>query len=228
MISSQATGKAITERRHQIVFFGGHGSSTIFSSVASERAQYDAQNSVMGSLFLSRCHAAFLEECLDLEASLRRKLNLDVADFQKVADFLVPPESLHNNPIIQAATICLYQLLRYFAEIENPDSRPEPSGKQILEAVGVCSGLLPAIVVATSSTTHELLEHGVAAFRLAFRIARGSATYGLNYEKPTEKRDSWTLIVVGSSQGQVCERLESFYVHVSKHVWRCLFPLAKL
>lgn len=205
-----------SEERHQILLFGGHGSSTIFSSVAARRAEDDANHSAAAAIFLSRCHAAFLEEYLSLDDVSKKNLGLDLAHFQDQQQFLVPPQIFHRNAIVQATTICLYQLLRYIAEVERPGSRLEASGKRILETVGVCSGLLPAAVVAASRSIHEFIEYGVAAFRLAFRIAYRSAVHGLSYERDAGKKGPWTLLVIGLNMSQAEEKAERFRVQVNQ------------
>lgn len=222
MVSANAAGNSAPAERHQIVLFGGHGSPTIFSPVAARRAKTDAKDSAPGAILLSRCHAAFLEECLGLEDTSRRKLGLDLTNFQSPKSFLVPSESLQKNPIIQATTICLYQLLRYTAEVDSPGSRLEVSGKQVLETVGVCSGLLPAAVIATSATIPELIDHGVASFRLAFRIACRSAIYGHGYEGGTDRIGSWALIIIGLNQRQAEEQVKNFCVQVSEEAQKYL------
>ena len=215
MASAIGAGKPVLGERNQIVLFGGHGSTTTFSSVAAKRAQSDSDQSASGAIFLLRCHAAFLEECLGLEYWLLPKLGLNLTDFQNPKNFLIPPESLQKNAVVQATTICLYQLLRYIAEVERPNSQLDASGKQVLETVGVCSGLLPAAVVATSATTSELIENGVSAIRLAFRIACRSAIYGHCYTGGKGNNGSWTLIVKGLDRAQAEEKLENYYAHVS-------------
>ena len=224
MNSTNPAGQPASTERHQIILFGGHGSPTIFSSVPAHRAEDDANQSAAGAIFLSRCHAAFLEEYLSLDDTSRRKLGLDLANFQSPKYFLNLPQSLHENAIVQATTICLYQLLRYIAEVERPGSRLDASGKQVLETVGVCSGLLPAAVVAASRTVSELIDYGVAAFRLAFRIAYRSAIHGHNHERDAETKGSWTLIVIGLSQDQAEEKVERFCVQVSEQLQHDLPP----
>lgn len=129
MASKIAAGRSAPQDRHQIVSFGGHGSTTIFPSVAAQRAQSDFDQSDSGAIPLLRCHAAFLEECLGLEDWPLSKLGLNVTDFQNQKNFLHPLEPLQKNPIVQATTICLYQLLRCIAEVECPNPQLDASGK---------------------------------------------------------------------------------------------------
>lgn len=70
--------------------------------------------------------------------------------FQNRDDFLRPPVSIQDNAVVQAVTICLYQLLRYIAEANGLERRLDPIGSHILEAVRLYSGLLLSAVMATS------------------------------------------------------------------------------
>ena len=217
MGSTQPSGEPEPFRRNQVVLFGGHGSSTIFSSLASKRARHDSQTSAPCSIFLSRCHAAFVEDCLRLGEESNHILTQDFRTiFQNRDNFLTPPVSVQNNAIVQAVTICLYQLLRYIAEADGPDPRLDPTGRHILEAVGICSGLLPSAVVATSRSTQDLIENGVAACRLAFYVAYRSTLHGRTYESPNEENQSSALIVTGISQVEADEKLNSFCSQVSE------------
>ncbi|KAL8778964.1 MAG: hypothetical protein Q9213_007164 [Squamulea squamosa] len=208
-------------RKNQVVIFGGHGSSTLFSSIAYKRAQHDSQTSAACSIFLSRCHAAFLEDFLRLEEASDNVLNHDFrATFQNRDNFLSPPVSVQNNPIVQAVTICLYQLLRYIAEADGPGPRLDPTGRHVLEAVGICSGLLPSAVIATSQSTQELIENGIAACRLAFYVAYRSTLHRHMYESPNEESRSSTLIVTGMTQEEAEQKEVSFCTQYKRHLIR--------
>ncbi|KAL8893769.1 MAG: hypothetical protein Q9192_004942, partial [Flavoplaca navasiana] len=206
-------------KKHQVVIFGGHGSSTLFACAASERAQRDAQSSAACSIFLSRCHAAFLEDCLRLGPDPGQTISEEIRTILQNRDnFLAPPVTVQSNAIVQAVTICLYQLLRYLAEADGPEPRLPPDGSHILESVGVCSGLLPSAVVATSQSISGLIEHGVAAFRLAFYIAHRSVLHGHVYELPDDKHRSWTLIVTGMSELEADKKVERFRAQHERRV----------
>ncbi|KAL8861117.1 MAG: hypothetical protein Q9178_002331 [Gyalolechia marmorata] len=217
----QPSAKLESLRRNQVVLFGGHGSSTLFSSVASKRARQDSQSSAACSIFLSRCHAAFLEDCLRLGEDSGHILNQELRTiFQDIDNFLTPPASVQSNAVVQAVTICLYQLLRYIAEADGPGSRLDPTGRHILEAVGICSGLLPSAVVATSQSTQELIENGVAACRLAFYVAYRSTLHGHMYESPDEESRSSTLIVTGITQEEIEQKEISFCAQYKRQLIR--------
>ena len=194
----------------RVVLFGGQGSSHIFSATASHRAVNDARQSTAGALFISRCHAAFLEDCLSIDIKLRNSINLNLADFHDPKDLLTPQQSLHANPIIQATTLCLYQLLHYLAELDRLDLNPTNLTSQVLETTGICSGLLSAAVVATSDDITKFICHGVAAFRLAFWTAFRVSRHGSAVEGVLETPTQWSLIVMGLSRDELEKKMELF------------------
>ncbi|KAL9033530.1 MAG: hypothetical protein Q9180_005898 [Flavoplaca navasiana] len=218
MSASELSGQPQSNnRKHQVIVFGGHGSSTLFAGAASERARKDAHSSAACSIFLSRCHAAFLEDCLRLGPGPGQTISEEIRTILQNRDnFLTPPVTVQSNAIVQAVTICLYQLLRYLAEADGPGPRLAPDGSHILESVGVCSGLLPSAVVSTSQCISDLIEHGVTAFRLAFYLAHRSLLHGHVYELPDDKHRSWTLIVTGMSEFEADEKVERFCAQVSQ------------
>ena len=200
----------------RVVLFGGQGSSNVFSATTSHRAVDDARQSSAGALFISRCHAAFLEDCLSIDVKLRNSINLNLADFHDPKDLLTPQQSLHANPIIQATTLCLYQLLHYLAEIDPLDLNLTALTSQVLETTGICSGLLSAAVVATSDDIMTFISHGVAAFRLAFWTAFRSARHSSAVEGVPETPTQWSLVVMGLSCDELEKKMELFQRQVRK------------
>ena len=217
--SIMASLQATVTSRHRVVLFGGQGSSSIFSAATAHRAEDDAHQSAAGALLLSKCHAAFLEDCLSLDVESRKSLDINLADFHNLKDLLIPQPTLHSNPIIQATTICLYQLLHYLAEIDRLGMNPKSLSDQVLETTGICSGLLPATVVATSKNVESFISFGVAAFRLAFWIALRSARYGYTIEEVSNGRSPWSLVVIGLSPSEVREKLRIFEEQVRKMLY---------
>lgn len=228
MSELEVSDKPQSNVKHQVVIFGGHGSYALFAGIASERARKDVHSSAACSILLSRCHAAFLEDCLRLGPGPGQTISEEIRRILQNRDnFLTPPVTVQSNAIVQAVTICLYQLLRYLAEADGPEPRLAPDGNHILESIGVCSGLLPSAVVATSQSISGLIEHGVAAFRLAFYIAHRSVLHGHDYELPDDKHRSWTLIVTGMSELEADKKVERFRAQVSEaenHLARLFRP----
>lgn len=201
--------------RRRIIIFGGQGSSNTFSSTAISTAVNDAKSSVAGTILLSNCHAAFLKGCLSLDLDSRRKIGVEPDNFLELKDFLAPPQRFHNNAIIQATTICLYQLLHYLVETASRDLDFDTSRKRILEATGFSSGLLSATVVATSRTIEEYVSFGVEAFRLAFWIACRTKINGYKFTNIHDQMESWSLVVLGLPQVELQARLDEFHEQVS-------------
>lgn len=210
-----ASQRTDSVERRRVIIFGGQGSSSLFSSAATSSAQDDAKSSVAAAVLLSHCHDAFLKDCLSLDLDSRQKTGVDPSSFHELKDFIAPPQRFHNNAIIQATTICLYQLLHYLVEIARRDLDFDTSKKQILETTGFSSGLLSATVVATSSTIGEYVSFGVEAFRLAFWIACRTNINGHEFTNTRDPMGSWSLVVLGVPQVDMQAKLNEFHEQVS-------------
>ncbi|CAG8892509.1 unnamed protein product [Penicillium egyptiacum] len=156
-------GMAASQR---IVFFGGQGSRAIFSSKTSaELNQSIQQSSSVESLFKA-CHAAFLGE---IEATKNYNTgpswaNLD--DFQSPDLLISVPQEHWQNPIVQGVALCLQQLATYLQQSPSLDHVQSPP----LGVIGFCSGVLPALVLASSRSISDYIEHSRQAIRLAYWI----------------------------------------------------------
>lgn len=194
----------------RVVLFGGQGSPTLFSPQAAATAIEDAQSSSTAAILLSKCHAAFLEEVYSLGSRRKQVFPDQIHTFHSVEKFLAPELAFRDNGIIQGTTICLYQLLSYISSLERRQKSVDSAFQETLETSGICSGLLPAIVVASSRTTEEFIELGVEAFRLAFWIGYRSSLYCQTIPGHHDKELPWLLVVVGLNEGQIIEELKNF------------------
>jgi len=200
-----------------VVLFGGQGSTSIFSATAAATAEQDAQSMTRGSILLSRCHAAFLEEIASLEAESQRLLAIDPALFTSPHDLLKPTTRYHTHPVLQATTIYLYQLLRYLAESQRDDEyrRFEYLFDRLQETSGFSSGLIPAAVVACSPNLDEFVDSGIQGFRLAFWIACRTFLGDLNTNAGVDDgvgpEVTSSLVIRGLCPDQVEERLSQHY-----------------
>ncbi|KAL8719406.1 MAG: hypothetical protein Q9225_003591 [Loekoesia sp. 1 TL-2023] len=200
----------IERQRNRIILFGGQGSPSLFSDAAVAAAEEGCRNSVAAAILASKCHVAFLEELRSLNPREQQIIGIEPSQFRNQRDFLSPPREYHRNGLIQSTTICLYQLLRYAVELEQPTLDDEFSAEQILETTGFCSGLLPAAVAASSTTSSDVVQFGTEAFRLAFWTACRTILEGQKQTKAEEEDESWSLVVLGLSRAQVEERVEQF------------------
>ena len=194
----------------RVVLFGGQGSPTLFSPQAASTAIEDAQSSLTAVVLLSKCHAAFLEEIHSLGSRRKQVFPNQIETFQSVDKFLAPEFPFRDNAIIQGTTICLYQLLSYISSLERRQKSVSSAFQETLETSGFCSGLLPAIVVASSPTVEQFIELGVEAFRLAFWIGYRSTLYCQSILGHHDKELPWLLVVMGLNKDQIAEKLENF------------------
>lgn len=196
--------------KRRIILFGGQGSPNLFSFAASSTARCDAGSSSAAAILLSRCHAAFLEDYDSLDQNEKDRLNIDISKFHRAEDFLVYPNLYRLHGLIEAATMCLYQLLHYLAELERSLEDFNFWSESIQETTGFCSGLIPATVVASSRTLPEFIDHGVEAFRLAFWIGCRTVLESVKLYGACEDETSWSLVILGLELPQVEELLRTF------------------
>ncbi|KAI9884338.1 MAG: Type I Iterative PKS [Watsoniomyces obsoletus] len=205
----RSTRKMGSARR--IVLFGGQGSSSLFSPPAAATASLDAHSSPVAAELLSKCHAALLSELQVLTEDPLKIIEGLVEDFITPEKLLAPGSAHRENPIIQGTTICLYQLLRYLAEVQGNEAGVEHVFPELLEVTGFCSGLLPATVVASSRTAREFIEFGVAAYRLSFWIGYRSSSYCQDLLGRRWKDLPWSLVLTGIDRSQVSQALDTFH-----------------
>ncbi|KAI0470409.1 hypothetical protein GGR56DRAFT_149086 [Xylariaceae sp. FL0804] len=200
-------------KEYRFVIFGGQGSPSVYSPSAATTAERNVQSSSSCSILLSRCHAAFLQDIESLDAQSQHVLSIDTAHFSSPDDLLRPSEHYHTHAVIQATTIYLCQVLHFLGETQRGDASFEDSFDRLHETAGFSSGLLPATIVARSSTLDEFVASGIEDFRLAFWIAyrshlaclgAGTTPPGDIHEKPEATS---SLVIRGLSLSQVESRL---------------------
>ncbi len=198
----------------KIVLFGSQGSLSPFSSRCALTAAKDAKSSSAAAILLSKCHAAFLKDSQGLvEAGSEVSWNkYDI--FTSPQQLLAPDAAYHQDPIIQGTTLCLHQLLRYLSHLEDTGSNVESSIHKIWETAGLCSGILPAAVVASSASVANFIEFGVGAFRLAFWASYRSALYCQKLLRSGWKDIPWSLVIIGLNKDQILAKLQGFHSQV--------------
>ncbi|KAL9583818.1 MAG: hypothetical protein Q9212_002491 [Teloschistes hypoglaucus] len=201
----------IERQRDRIILFGGQGSSSLFADAAIAAAKESCKNSVAAAILVSKCHASFLEELRSLDPHEQKLVGIESSHFINQHDFLSPPLAYHRNGLIQSTTICLYQLLRYLVELEQPALDNGFSSEHILEATGFCSGLISAAVAASAVTSSDVVQFGTEAFRLAFWTACRTVLEGQKQTMVSEEDESWSLVVMGLNKAQVEDRIDQFY-----------------
>ena len=190
----------------------------MFSDSAAAAVKDITSNSAVAAIFVSRCHAAFLEEYLSLTPQEQELIGVDLDTLHDQSAFLAPGKDHRCNGLIQATTICLYQILLYISEAEQQAVELGDLTEHILETTGLCSGLIPAAVIASSSTLVDVVNYGVEAIRVAFWTAYRVVLEGQKQAGVLDNHDAWSLAVLGLSLSQVKEELERFCVQVGVSV----------
>ncbi|KAK7978163.1 hypothetical protein PG988_005653 [Apiospora saccharicola] len=166
-------------------------------------------------------------EIASLDARSRDLLGIDVSCFRSTRDLLKPKVQYHTHPVVQATTIYLCQLLHYISETQHGSASYEETFGKLREINGLCSGLIPATVVARSRSLDELVASAVHGFRLAFWVACRTHLYTLGLKRGDHVGDhdgehsnleaTLSLVTRGLSRGQVEEKLSQHYAeHDSK------------
>ena len=207
----------IPKQKERIILFGGQGSPSLFSHAAVAVAEHNCKASVSAATLASKCHAAFLEEYASLSTQEHQVLGIDIHKFHHLDNFLHPRQEYHRNGLVQSMTICLYQLIQYVAVVEAEVSIVGNGcfTEQIMETTGLCSGLIPAAVVASSQSLSDVVRFGTEALRLSFWTACRSILEGRKQNQTLTDDDAWSIVVKGLSRSQVEQRLDQFSQQVS-------------
>ena len=198
----------------KIILFGGQGSLNQFSSRSALTAANDTKSSPAAAILFSKCHAALLEDLQDLSSGGAEVSWNGYDVFTSPQQLLAPDAAYHQDPIIQGTTLCLHQLLRYLANLEDSGSNVESSFCNVRETTGLCSGILPAAVVASSASVGKFIEFGLGAFRLAFWASYRSALYCQKLLKSGGKEIPWSLVIIGLNKDQILAKIQEFHSQV--------------
>ncbi|KAL4915855.1 hypothetical protein BDW62DRAFT_203307 [Aspergillus aurantiobrunneus] len=194
---------------HRVAFFGGQGSRTVFASETSATAIRQSKSHTGGRL-LSTCYDAFAQELSDARNHEKRQnsLLLELTELTTPESLLSPPATHQTNPIIQGISLLLQQVLSYChsAEMSNiqPHSLQEPASEWD-EVVGFCSGVLPALVLATSRSIEDLIQGSEHAVRLAFWIGYRVALLCEERAGAQWRASPWSVAVSGLKEEDVTQ-----------------------
>ena len=209
--------------------FGGQGATSIDSPQVLERARRDASSS-SGAFLLSACHEALHMELASLRPEELALTKMVIADFKTPDALLAVTQNQYSrNPIISGTRLFVVQALRYlaFAEWSHSQAEHRPSFDDILKdnansgigVLGFSSGILPACVVAASSSTIQFITNAVQGYRLAFWIglraqehrSRTLQERGL----PDDCSLPWSAVFRGISKTSAEERIAASPIKVS-------------
>lgn len=201
---------AFMKHTPRVILFGGQGTRALFSSSTAQTIQKDVYQSSAVSALVSQCHAAFLQEIASLDSDTKHVLDLNDTEFHDIKHFLGPSPKYRRNGLIQATTICLYQLVHYLAETERSHGTFASALEDVLEVTGFCAGLITAAVVAASNSVAQFQKFAVEAFRLSFWVGCRTAIAGRKGLNQQSEEGSCLLVVSGLSHEDVTRRLEEF------------------
>lgn len=200
--------------RRRIVLFGGQGSRSLFSSATVSMIEEDIATSPAVSILLSKCHVAFLEEISSLDEEAKQLLGLDLSLFSNAWSLLSVEGEYQQHAVVQATTLCLYQLLHYLGEAERQSAAFETLFNEILETTGFCAGLIPAAVVASSRNIGQFIAFGVEAFRLVFWIGYRAMIRSLKCSGKQSLEATWSLVISGLDQAKVEKSISGVNAYV--------------
>jgi malonyl CoA-acyl carrier protein transacylase len=205
-----------------VLLFAGQGSRTTFSVASSKTALQKSLCHHVASLVLERCHEIFLHDLSTLTCDERVILTEEEAKSLKTPEDLVSPStSLAENPVVQAVTFYLHQILEYIVYAASDKDRKKP--RTLSEVAGFCSGILPALVIAADAAIESpaFLDYTVGAFRLAFWIAIRSSLFSKAIGGTKWRDLPWSLVVAGLTR----EELETSLADSRSHVRSPCQPL---
>ncbi|KAA8573325.1 hypothetical protein EYC84_003812 [Monilinia fructicola] len=146
------------------------------------------------SNFLEQVHAALQDELASLPSTVRRHVTV----FSSVSEFTERYfEADQPDLAVESAITCLAQLTHFIGFFEeHPLEYLESSNTEVL---AVCTGLLAASAVASCKSLTSLVPLAVQAVRIAFRLGSRVAAVGSQLESASDRRKTWSTIVLGIS-----------------------------
>ena len=199
----------------RIFLFGGQGSTTTFMSGAATASINAVKSSAEAATLLSRCHAFFLEDLCSIENSTDEGIAIDRSLFPDPYSLLSPPDRYRMNGVLQGLTLLLHQLLHYIAYVRESRKDFNVVFNEIEETTGLCSGMIPALVVASSQNIQKFIHHGVEAFRLVFWVGYHGTLRSRNENRGGFDDQNWLLKLSGVKRSELQQRLDNYAARVS-------------
>lgn len=208
-------------RPTRIPLFTGQGNPAV-NTVQTHQQAVRASQSSFGGLLLSSCHHLFLQELSSLSPEEALHVNLLPSDFSTPDSLLAVPSPQHStNAVISGTRLFLIQTLLYLYFESASDSSTSPShsfGASLISnselqagILGFSSGILPATVVATSSSTIDYIYRSVQAFRLAFWIGVRAHIYASStLTNSIQRALPWSLSFSGLDKARVQSAIDDF------------------
>ncbi|PLN86967.1 hypothetical protein BDW42DRAFT_198421 [Aspergillus taichungensis] len=171
---------------HQVAFFGGQGSRTIFARDVCDAVTQQTRRSATASSLLDSCYEAFLDELsIAKEESTDRpcQVLLELTEVMEPDNLLSPPVVLQSNPIMEGISLLIHQLLAYLRTIHTKKT-----------------GDHSRHLVATSASTQDFQQSSKQAVRLAFWLGYRVSQFGEQVAGDQWRASPWTMILGGITE----------------------------
>lgn len=155
--------------------------------------------------FLEQAHAALQEELISLPSTSRRHIHI----FSSISEFTERYYAAGQPDLAIESTItCLAQFIHFIGFFEEqPIKYLQPASTEVL---GICTGLLAASAVASSTSLLSLIPLAVQALRIAFRLGSRVAAIGDQLESQKDRQQTWSTVVLGISPEDAAAALAAF------------------
>ncbi|KAF9025646.1 ketoacyl-synt-domain-containing protein [Hymenopellis radicata] len=172
-----------------ILVFNGQGAAD--SKLSQMRAVVLQSTSVPAvSVLLTACHEAFRAEMSTLPAS---ESGVDLTDFPTKESLLAVNENRYTyNAIMSGSTLFLVSSHGIVKWVDS----------HVVGVIGFSSGILPAVVAATSNSLPSFLHHAVEAYKLALWIGFRAHRYREEIMRHSfvERAAPWSLVFLGTDK----------------------------
>ncbi|KAJ8133352.1 hypothetical protein O1611_g271 [Lasiodiplodia mahajangana] len=180
-----------------VLLFNGQGTKEHFfdQDTVAELKNHLGDAGSSFELFLQQCLDAFYSECSDLNEKERMVLGCDPSKFYENPEALLfPPESIRSHPVAETISLYIRQILELVVYAAQSKVHP-----RIVEVTGVCTGLIPAVLAAStlSYESTEFLDSALHGFRLLFWIGLRSASACHDLNGDLAPHSTWVLSTFG-------------------------------
>lgn len=193
-----------------IPIFAGQGTS----AANSLHTIKDCLCSTTSKFLLSRCYEAFTAELQSLSVQDLALLDINIDDFKTEQDLLHFHNRYATNAVLSGSSLLLIQVLRYLSFLEASNASFQCTLEANTTVLGFSSGILPACVVASSTSPMSYISNALEAYRLALWIGIRIQSYRTQtLTLASLKRDSslpWSLVVLGLTPETLEKTLTTF------------------
>ena len=188
-----------------VLLFGSQGSNAHFTSDAVDElktAPTEVKDVAQG--FLIACFKAFQAELGHVDAEDQKTLGLwNFEQLDRPESLFNPPALSQRDPVVESVSLYIHQVLDLLRHHGSGQCRPTA------EAIGVCSGMIPAVLAAAFSPTQhaDFLDFATDGLRLAFWLGVRTSLF-CHRQRSTTAQGPMALTILGLSAMQVAEKVD--------------------